>query len=360
MDMAARSLAPRRLMLASDFMDRDHLAGILRNESEIESVAVRELPAEPPPGLSGVVVDIDLTSVEDVQHVRRVLTGPAYRALPRLFVLSDGLYHGTTQAWALGATDTIQRPFEPAAILHRIRSAFPAPGDDTADDAAEALAQGVAAAQVALVKMFERLPQGRPLTIDDVMQAENAILKALKRSSLRDWLLAIGRHHRRSYRHTLAVTGYAVAFAQDLDMRNDDQRRLARAALVHDIGKAFVPSAILDREDELTEEEAAIMASHVRLGYAALKQQGGFAAEVLDVVLHHHEMLDGTGYPDALTGERISDIVRIITLIDSYVTLTDTARGRLSPEHALAAMEAMDGKFDTALLHAFRKVALRV
>ena len=100
------------------------------------------------------------------------------------------------------------------------------------------------------------------------------------------------------------MTGFAVSFAQHLGMREDDQRRLARAALLHDVGKAFIPVALLDKPGELTEEEMAVVREHPRRGYDALAAQGGFPPEMLDVVLHHHEFLDGTGYPDGLSATR--------------------------------------------------------
>ena len=71
------------------------------------------------------MVDINLRSAESVQRVRNKLRAEAYRAMPRLFVLADALHHGSMQAWALGATDTISRPFDAGAILQRIRAAFP-------------------------------------------------------------------------------------------------------------------------------------------------------------------------------------------------------------------------------------------
>ena len=98
-------------------------------------------------------------------------------------------------------------------------------------------------------------------------------------------------------------TGFAVAFAQHLGMREEDQRRLTRAALLHDVGKAFIPVAILDKPGTLTHEEMTEIRKHPRLGYDALAAQGSFPREMLDVVLHHHEFLDGSGYPDGLSGD---------------------------------------------------------
>src|SRR5712672_2880862 len=291
----------RRLLLASDRIDRSsELAGILQSVGEVDTISTLDLPDTPAEQISGIVVDINLRSAESVQRVRNKLRGQAYRAMPRLFVLADALHHGSMQAWALGATDTISRPFDAQGILQRIRSAFPdtAGFDATADG--KALNRGIAAAHEVMVKIFEKLPAGVPLTFNDVIEAENRILKAIKKSSLREWLEAVGRHHTDSYRHCLFVTGYAVAFAQHLGMREDDQRRLTRAALLHDVGKAFIPVAILDKPGELTDEEKAVIRKHPRLGYDALAAQGGFPQEMLDVVLHHHELLDGTGYPNGL------------------------------------------------------------
>jgi len=173
-------------------------------------------------------------------------------------------------------------------------------------------------------------------------------------------LTAIGCHHTDTYRHCLYVTGFAVAFAQHLGMREDDQRRLTRAALLHDVGKAFIPVAILNKPGALTEEETRIIRKHPRLGYEALAAQGGFPPEMLDVVLHHHEFLDGTGYPNGLQGDRISDIVRLTTIVDVYSALVEKRPHRLAFTHAkaFATMEQMTGKFDQHLLQVFRPVTL--
>jgi putative nucleotidyltransferase with HDIG domain len=359
--LATQSSSKRRLLLASDRTDQSsELAGILRSVGEVDTIATSDIPEDPADHISGIVVDINLRSPESVQQVRNKLRADAYRSMPRLFVLADALHHGSMQAWALGATDTISRPFDAEGILQRIRSAFPDTVRFDATASGKALNRGVDAAHAVLVKIFDKLPAGVPLTFNDIVEAENKILKAIKQSSLREWLETVGRHHTDSYRHCLFVTGYAVAFAQHLGMREDDQRRLTRAALLHDVGKAFVPVAILDKPGKLTEEEMSVMRRHPRLGYDALAAQGGFPPEMLDVVLHHHELLDGTGYPNGLRGDQISDIVRLITIVDIHAALVEKRAYRLPFTHAKAfeIMEQMGGKLDQHLLQAFRPVAL--
>jgi len=358
---ASQTSARRRLLLASDRVDQSReLAGILQTVGEVQLIATSDLPETPSEQFSGVVVDINLRSAESVQRVRNKLVGKAYRSIPRLFVLSDALHHGSMQAWALGATDTIARPFDAQGILQRIRAAFPDPSEDDATAAGKALNKGIEAAHAVMVKIFEKLPAGIPLTFNDIMQAENQIMKAIKRSSLREWLAAVGRHHENSYRHCLFVTGFAVAFAQHLGMREEDQRRLTRAALLHDVGKAFIPVAILDKPGALTDDEMTVIRQHPRLGFDALTAQGSFPREMLDVVLHHHELLDGSGYPDGLSGDQISDIVRLMTIVDIHSALVEKRAYRLPFTHAkaFAIMEQMGDKLDQQLLQVFRPVAL--
>jgi len=359
--LANQGLSKRRLLLASDRSDRSfELASILRSISEVDTISTSDLPDAPASHFAGVVVDINLRSAESVQLVRNKLRAESYRVLPRLFVLADALHHGSMQAWALGATDTISRPFDPEGILQRIRAAFPDSHGFDVTASGRALNNGIAAAHAVMVKIFGRLPAGIPLRFEDIMKAEREILKAIKQSSLREWLAAIGRHHTHSYRHCLFVTGFGVAFAQHLGMREDDQRRVARAALLHDVGKAFVPLAILDKPGKLTGEEMIEIRQHPRLGYDALAAEGGFPPEMLDVVLHHHEFLDGSGYPDRLRGDQISDIVRLTTIADIYSALVENRAYRQPFTHtrAFAIMEQMGGKLDQHLLQAFRPVAL--
>ncbi len=350
----------RRLLLASDRNDQSsELASILQSVSEVDTIATSDIPDAPARDLSGIVVDINLRSAESVQLVRNKLQAEAYREMPRLFVLADALHHGSMQAWALGATDTIARPFDAQGILQRIRAAFPDDSSYNETDRGKALNRGVEAAHGVMVKIFQKLRAGVPLQFSDVVEAENKILKAIRHSSLREWLTTVGCHHTDSYRHCLFVTGFAVAFAQHLGMREDDQRRLARAALLHDVGKAFIPVAILDKPAALTPEEMDEMRQHPRRGFEALAKQGGFPPEMLDVVLHHHELLDGTGYPDGLSGKQISDIVRLTTIVDIYAALVEKRAYRLQFTHvkAFGVMEEMGDKLDQHLLQAFRPIA---
>jgi HD-GYP domain-containing protein (c-di-GMP phosphodiesterase class II) len=358
---AQQSASKRHLLLASDRTDQSsELVKILSSVGDVDAMPTTEIPENPQGRFSGVVVDINLRSPESVQRVRRKLASGAYSEMPRLFVLAEALHHATMQAWALGATDTIARPFSAADMLQRIRASFPANDGYDETDRGKMLNRGVAAAHDVMVKIFEKLPAGVPLTMDDIIAAESRILKAIKHSSVREWLTAIGCHHNDTYRHCMLVTGFAVGFSLHLGMRENDQRRLVRSALLHDVGKAFVPVSLLDKQGKLTPEEITVLRQHPRRGYEALAAEGSFPPEMLDVILHHHEFLDGSGYPNGLRTEQISDIVRLTTIVDIYAALIERRAYRPPFPHAraFAIMENMGPKLDQQLLQAFRPVAM--
>ncbi len=184
------------------------------------------------------------------------------------------------------------------------------------------------------------------------------ILEALDAWGIGSWIETVRRHHGGTYRHSLLVTGFAVAFAQKLKMRPKDQQRIAHAALLHDVGKSFIPIDILDKPGKLTDDEMELIRKHPRYGYDLLTQQGGFPVEILDCVLHHHELLDGSGYPDHLRAAQIADLVRIITIADIFSALVEDRpyRQSLPPMKAFGIMEDMGNKLDGDLLNAFRPV----
>ena len=107
-------------------------------------------------------------------------------------------------------------------------------------------------------------------------------------------------------------------------------------------------------------QERAIIETHPALGYDALKDNKNISSEVLDAVRHHHEYLDGSGYPDALCAENISDVVRILTISDIFSALIEDRRYKPSMprEQAYDILCGMQGKLEKPLVASFRQVAL--
>jgi HD-GYP domain-containing protein (c-di-GMP phosphodiesterase class II) len=150
-----------------------------------------------------------------------------------------------------------------------------------------------------------------------------------------------------------------VAFGQKLGISKADRQRLSYAGMLHDIGKARIPLAILEKPGPLNEEELGVMRKHPQFGFDALGTVPGLPGEMLDMVVHHHEYLDGSGYPHGLHAGEISDLVRIITIADIFGALIErrSYKPPLSGSAAYKILLDMGPKLDKDLVREFRPVA---
>ena len=125
-----------------------------------------------------------------------------------------------------------------------------------------------------------------------------------------------------SYMHSVAVCALMVALGRQLGMSDEEARAAGFAGLLHDIGKMDVPLEVLNKPGRLTDPEFAVVRRHPVDGHARLVAAGITDEAALDVCLHHHEKLDGTGYPEALAGEQISLLARMGAICDIYDAIT--------------------------------------
>jgi len=259
------------------------------------------------------------------------------------------------QAHALGATSIISRPKEAVLKVAQIEHAETAAEDDAADPALEA-DEGVAA----FASIFSNVRRGKPMKLADAQRATSKIITRVGQDGLSTWLDEVRRYHQGTFQHCLLVTGVAVAFGLDVGFSGGDVSRLGMAATLHDIGKARIPLSILDKPGRLDPEEEEIIRRHPAIGYDLLKGVGGINPEILDGVRHHHEYLDGSGYPDGLSGSQISDLVRLLTISDIFAALVESRpyKAPMPRPDAYQILCGMEGKLEGALLRAFRNVAL--
>lgn len=118
--------------------------------------------------------------------------------------------------------------------------------------------------------------------------------------------------------HGISVAVLALMISHALDLPQRELRDIAFGSLFHDIGKLKVPDVIRRKRLPLTSHEANYLQMHPNFGYDMLNRSGLFPKEVLDIVLHHHEFIDGSGYPDGLTGHKIPFTTQIVSLANDY------------------------------------------
>jgi HD-GYP domain-containing protein (c-di-GMP phosphodiesterase class II) len=158
-----------------------------------------------------------------------------------------------------------------------------------------------------------------------------------------------------SYMHSVAVCALMVSLGRTLGLTEAQCREAGLAGLLHDMGKALMPIEILNKPGKLSDEEFAVMRTHPERGHALLVEGRGASAAVLDVCLHHHEKMDGSGYPHRLRGESISLIARMGAVCDVYDAITSNRpyKAGWDPAESLARMGQWQGHFDAAVYSAF-------
>ncbi len=158
--------------------------------------------------------------------------------------------------------------------------------------------------------------------------------------------------------HSQRMAAWAEGVARELGLDEHEIGALRWGSLLHDIGKIGVPDRILRKRGPLNDAEWAVMRRHPEIG-AQIVEHVRMLAPVAPIIRHHHERLDGSGYPDGLAGERIPLGARVIAVTDSYGALTDQRnhRGARSHQDAVAVLVGNQGRlFDPRVVQAFLRV----
>jgi len=159
-----------------------------------------------------------------------------------------------------------------------------------------------------------------------------------------------------TYMHSVAVCTLMVALAHQLGLDEDETRTVGMAGLLHDLGKAVMPLDVLNKPGKLSDEEFRLIQSHPERGHELLTQSGEADPDVLDVCLHHHEKIDGTGYPHRLKEDQISLHARMGAVCDVYDAITSYRpyKPGWDPAESIGKMaDWRRGRFDEAVFQAF-------
>jgi putative nucleotidyltransferase with HDIG domain len=158
--------------------------------------------------------------------------------------------------------------------------------------------------------------------------------------------------------HSAAVAIYASDIARRMGLSDEDQQLAHLCGLVHDIGKIGLSPGLLEKPGPLTLDERRHMQEHSAIGERILAKVDDYA-EIAKIVRHHHERIDGMGYPDGIAGEEIPLIARIIAVADAYNAMTSDRPYRDAMPSRVARMrlaQGVEGQFDTSIVAAFEAI----
>ncbi|MEW5967732.1 MAG: HD-GYP domain-containing protein [Pseudomonadota bacterium] len=216
-----------------------------------------------------------------------------------------------------------------------------------------------AKARHAVVSMFQEVRMGKAVSAESA----GALVEEISASVLRNpgALISLARLKTAddyTYMHSVAVCALMVSLARQLGLPDSEVREAGMAGLLHDLGKALMPMKVLNKPGKLTDDEFRIIKNHPVEGHRLLVEGGSASAIVLDVCLHHHEKVDGSGYPDRLSGEQITLFARMGAVCDVYDAITSNRpyKAGWDPAESIRKMtEWSNGHFDETVFQAFVK-----
>ena len=229
-----------------------------------------------------------------------------------------------------------------------------APFNDELKRAAKICAKG----KEAVVSMFQEARMGRAIEAEaaaplveeisnSVMRNPGALISLARLKTADDY----------TFMHSVAVCALMIALARQLGLDERQTRDAGMAGLLHDLGKAMIPLEVLNKPGKLTDEEFDLVKTHPEEGHKLLLQGKGISAMTKDVCLHHHEKIDGSGYPKGLNSDTMSLFAKMGAVCDVYDAVTSNRpyKAGWDPAESIKRMAEWKGHFDPAVFQAFVK-----
>ena len=185
---------------------------------------------------------------------------------------------------------------------------------------------------------------------------KNCVTSIMSNASAMFWLTKIRHEDAYTAEHCLRVGILAITFGRFLDFPEKDLQTLGMCGMLHDVGKMKIPNDVLNKPGALSPEEWQLMRQHPEFGHQLLQEQQELDPVVLDAALSHHERLDGTGYPNGVSGLNISLFARLISIVDAYDAMTSDRpymRGRSTAEALKILYKCSGNQFDGSLVEVF-------
>lgn len=333
------------LIADDDAIVREAVAKILTVFGyEVERVGGgREALARLGPELDLIILDINMPGMDGFEALRRI--NACNLGIPVIFLTGAGSMEYAVQAVNLGAYDFITKPIEDLEMF-----------DIKVKRAVEK--RMYVRRELAYKENLERQVREKTGELEEKNRLLLEYSHNLEITTLDTMLsLQTALEEKDVYTagHTVRVTQYAGRIARAMGVDDFEREVLERACQVHDIGKLVIDISYICKPGPLSEAEWDMMRKHPIIGENILKPLS-FMSRELAIVRHHHERLDGKGYPDGIGGDELDILTKIITAADSYDAMTSkrSYRSNLNPAEALVEMNGCAGsQFDREVVRVF-------
>lgn len=292
-----------------------------------------------------IILDINMPEMDGFQtldHLNRLSLD-----IPVLFLTGAGSMDYAVKAINLGAYDFLTKPIEDLDIFNvKIRRAIEKRKYVLQERHYKAALEDDIRVKAA------QLEEQNKLLLSYSNSLENATVQLM--SSMQN---AMEEKDYYTAGHTMRVTEYAVMLGYSMGLSENDLLVLRRASQFHDIGKLVIDLSCIQKPGKLTDEEWKLIRKHPSVG-ANIIQPLGFMNREQFIIRHHHERMDGRGYPDGLRGDQLDDLTKIIIVVDSYDAMTSRRNYRvnMTMEQAVEELYNCSGsQFDLDIVEYFAR-----
>jgi HD-GYP domain-containing protein (c-di-GMP phosphodiesterase class II) len=247
----------------------------------------------------------------------------------------------------------------PVVMAEEIPAPIPVAQEKSSfNDEVKRAAKICAKGKEAVVSMFQEARMGKAIEAEaaaplveeisnSVMRNPGALISLARLKTADDY----------TFMHSVAVCALMIALARQLGLDEQQTRDAGMAGLLHDLGKAMIPLEILNKPGKLTDEEFALVKAHPAEGHKLLLEGKGISEMTRDVCLHHHEKIDGSGYPKGLNSETMSLFAKMGAVCDVYDAVTSNRpyKAGWCPAESIKRMAEWKGHFDPVVFQAFVK-----
>ena len=322
---------PVILLVDDSMMNRMMLAGILGEDYRIleaeNGKQCLELLRANAGQTSLVLLDINMPVMDGFEVLRTMNTNHTIEDVPVIMISSDDSEEAIREAYELGASDYVNRPFDAKIVYRRVSNTIK-----------------LYAKQRRLVQMVSEQIRARENNTDMLVGVLSHIVEFRNGES--------GAHVRHIRIITELLLHRLLEISSKYSITAEQQDMIPLASALHDIGKIGVDEKILNKPGRLTAEEFAVIKTHSMLGAEMLHKTENFAEQPLlqtayEIARWHHERWDGKGYPDGLKGDDIPIAAQVVSVADVYDALTSVRVYKDAIPHEEAIKMILDGKCGT-------------
>jgi HD-GYP domain-containing protein (c-di-GMP phosphodiesterase class II) len=358
-----RELRPKLVLLDGHAGLREHITSVLGPLYAIRDFSLTSDALRYGRTIEPNAILISEARAQDMNYelIKSMRLEPHFASTPIVILLQGGDSGSWAKALRAGATSCLAPPFKLSSFVRIISAALSASVEKRWDSLPPLTAAALQCGVSVFNTVSERTLSGKQLPFAEISAACRPLLAAVNDDDIKTLLEGVRDHDNYTFSHSLRISVFLSMLGRSCGLTGEDQNILTIGGLLHDIGKIAIPPLILNKAGKLTDDEFRIMKGHVPATLSLLAQLPELPRGALIIAGQHHEKIDGSGYPDGLSGGRLNDLARMAAIADVFGALTDRRvyKAAMSPERALSIMSGeMRQHLDMGLLALFRQLLL--